>query len=334
MKRTDTEVLVVGGGLVGATLASLLGSRGVECTIIEAGAKPETARTFDPRALALTIASANILKGLGLWDRLPEDRIGYFRRMQVWDENGNGRIAFDCTDLHQSTLGYIVEQSVLQNTLDDALKYFPAVSVIRGETIMALEWQPDYTRVILSDSKPVKTRLVVAADGFSSMTRDLAGIDYLIHDYQQSAIASVVMTEYPHEDVARQRFLTNGPLAFLPMSDGNQCGIVWSTLPGHARQLVEMTEPEFNIALQEAFDNELGRIIDSGPRAVFPLKRARAARYCSDRVVLVGDAAHSIHPLAGQGANLGLLDAACLAQVLLEAKVNKKDIGSRLVLRK
>ena len=334
MTRFDAEVLIVGGGLVGSALAGLLGCKGVDCIIIEAGTRPEDIKAADPRALAITVATANILQNIGLWERLPDDRIGHFRRMLVWDENGRGRIGFDCSELHQSTLGYIIEQSVLQNVLDEVLRYFPSISVKRGETITELVWDEDCIRAGLSGSRSVTAKLVVAADGFNSQTRELAGIDYYIHEYHQSAVASVVKTEFPHDDVARQRFLTSGPLAFLPMAAQDRCGVVWSTLPDHAQQLVNMKKNEFNRILGDAFENTLGRIIDSGPRAVFPLRRARVGHYCIDRLVLAGDAAHSIHPLAGQGANLGLLDAACLAQVLMEAKSKNKDIGSRGVLRK
>ena len=330
----DAEVLIVGGGPAGATLAGLLGSKGVECIVIDAAPGSARTETIDPRALAVTLASANILKGFGLWDRLAGDRIGHFRRMLVWDANGKGRIGFDCADLGQATLGYIIEQSVLQMALDEIMNFFPCVSVYRNESVSALEWDTDGIMVIPENNKPLRARLVVAADGFNSVTRDLAGIDYYIHDYNQAALACVITTEFPHEEVARQRFLSGGPLAFLPMAVKNRCGIVWSTQPDYAAQLKEMETDEFNAALQDAIENILGRIESSGVRVVFPLKRARAAHYCKDRLVLVGDAAHSIHPLAGQGANLGLMDAACLAQTLLQARQQRKDIGNRNILRK
>lgn len=334
MKGLDAEVLIVGGGTAGATLAGLLGSKGVECIVCDAGKTTSVNETVDPRALAITVASANILTDFGLWDRLPAERIGYFRRMLVWDANGRGNIGFDCKDLSQQTLGYIIEQSVLQKALDDVMDFFPSLCVYRNESVMALEWDDDAIRVIPENNRPLRTKLVVAADGFNSRTRDLAGIDHLIHDYNQSAVACVVTTQSPHDEVARQRFLGDGPLAFLPMAVKNRCAVIWSTLPDRARSLAQMEADEFNLELQDAFANTLGQIQDSGPRAVFPLKRARAAQYCKDRLVLIGDAAHSVHPLAGQGANLGLLDAACLAQTLLLARQKRKDFGNRSILRK
>ena len=334
MSGVDAEVLIVGCGPAGATLAGLLGRKGIDCVVIEAADRAVDPDAIDPRALAITVASSNILNEFGLWDRLPPDRIGYFRRMLVWDANGRGRIGFDCTDLHQATLGYIIEQSVLQHTLNEVLDFIPSVTVHRGESLLELNWRNDHIEVVLANGGAVSSKLVVAADGFNSPTRDLAGIDYYIHDYDQTAVASVVTTEFPHEDIARQRFMTSGPLAFLPMAGTNQNAVIWSTLPAHARQLAEMKADEFHAELQDAIENALGRIRDSGPRSAFPLKRARAGQYCRDRLVLVGDAAHSIHPLAGQGANLGLLDVACLAQILLQAKGKGRDFGNRNILRK
>lgn len=334
MTGLDAEVLIVGGGPAGATLAGLLGSKGIECIVIDAAARPPLTDSADPRTLAVTLASAHILGGFGLWERLPAGRLGHFRRMLVWDANGKGRIGFDCDELGQSTLGYVIEQSVLQKGLDEVMDFFPSVTVYRNETVQALEWETDGIRVIPENGRPLRARLVVAADGFNSGIRDLAGIDYYIHDYNQTAVACVVTTESAHEDVARQRFLTHGPLAFLPMAAKNRCAVIWSTLPGRAQELARMEAAEFNVELQEAFEGTLGQILDSGPRAMFPLKRARAARYCKDRLALIGDAAHSIHPLAGQGANLGLLDAASLAQTLLQAGYKQKDIGNRSILRK
>ena len=334
MSGIDTEVLIVGCGPAGATLAGLLGRKGIDCVVIEAVDKAVDPEVIDPRALAITVASSNILREFGLWDRLPPGRIGYFRRMQVWDANGRGRIGFDCTELQQETLGYIVEQSVLQYTLNEVLDFFPSVAVHRGESVLELNWRSNHIDVVLANGESLSSKLVVAADGFNSPTRDLAGIDYYVHDYNQTAVAAVVMTEFTHDDIARQRFMASGPLAFLPMTGKNQCAVIWSTLPDHARQLMEMDADEFNTELQDAFENTLGRIQESGRRSVFPLKRARAGQYCRDRLVLTGDAAHSIHPLAGQGANLGLMDAACLAQVLLRAKDNGKDFGNRNILRK
>ena len=186
----------------------------------------------------------------------------------------------------------------------------------------------------LSDGREVSAKLLIAADGTGSKIRQLAGIDYDARQYGQTAVASIVRTELLHEHVARQRFLRNGPIAFLPLADQNRCGVVWSTTPGQAVELLDMDEARFQQTLADAFEGRLGAISDSGVRQSFPLQRAQARHYCSDRIALIGDAAHCVHPLAGLGANLGLLDAASLFQVISKARMKQRDFGSMTVLRK
>ena len=331
----DTEVMIVGGGPVGMTLAGLLGQQGIDCMVIEAVRREPAgpAGIPDPRALALTRASRQILTCFKAWKRLPPERLGYFRRMHIWDENGKGEISFDCEDLCESSLGYIVEQPVLQDTLFSVLEFIPSVSFCFGARPREIHCGSDAVTVSLNE-RSVRGKLLVAADGIHSGTRELAGIGYIVHDYLQTAIACVVRTELPHGETARQRFLSDGPLAFLPMSDQHQCGIVWSTSPDYAEQLLAMDTEQFNHPLQAAFAGTLGEILESGHRVGFPLQRAQAESYCRDRIALVGDAAHSVHPLAGQGVNLGLLDAASLAQVLLETRKKNRDLGIMRGLRR
>ena len=333
MPVLDAEVIIAGGGLVGATLAGLLGQQGVDCIVLVVGDRSRPPGSLpDPRTLALTQASRQILQTLNVWPRLPRERIGRFRRMHVWDENGKGEIRFDCEDLCEACLGYIVEQEVLQATLNQILEFIPAVTCRIGVKPVAIHSRDDAVTIELPDGQ-VRAKLLVAADGAHSGTRELAGIGHAVHDYQQTAIACIVKTELPHNDTARQRFLRTGPLAFLPMADPQQCGIVWSTDPGHADQLLTMAAGQFEHTLKTAFADTLGAVVVSGQRAGFSLQRAQAESYCKERIVLAGDAAHSVHPLAGQGANLGLLDAACLAEVLLQARKKNRDLGKMRVLR-
>lgn len=333
--RFDSEVIIVGGGPVGATLAGLLGQQGIECIVIEAGRRepPPAEGAPDPRALALTRASRHILAGFNAWKMLPPERLGRFRRMHVWDENGRGEIKFDCEELCEPSLGYIVEQAVLQDTLEKVLDFIPAVSCLNGDRPADIHWGSDAVSVRVGERR-LRGQLLVAADGIHSATRELAGIGYALHDYQQTAVACVVKTEQPHDETARQRFLSTGPLAFLPMFEQHQCGVVWSTGPDHARQLLAMDEEQFNSALNTAFAGVLGEIPESRRRVGFSLQRAQAECYCKNRLVLVGDAAHCVHPLAGQGVNLGLLDAASLAQILLAAKKKNRDLGMMRGLRR
>ena len=335
MNQLSAEVIIIGGGLAGNALAGLLGSRGLDCIIIEAGDKIKELdpKSRDPRALAITHASQCILDSFDVWQRLPEDRIGCFRGMHVWDENGTGKIEFDSADLCQPTLGYIIEQYVLQTTLEQAVGFMPEVNVYYNTKIQGIKWQEDAITVVLDNNEEISAELLVGADGVHSVSRELAEIGSVVHDYQQQAVACLVSTGLPHDNIARQRFLTDGPLAFLPMYPEQQCGIVWSTRPEHADVLMHMDEAEFNFTLQQAFDHTLGEVLHSEGRGSFPLRRAQARKYCKDRFVLIGDAAHSVHPLAGQGANLGLLDAASLAQLILKARKKKKNIASKRVLR-
>ncbi|MEX2525553.1 MAG: UbiH/UbiF/VisC/COQ6 family ubiquinone biosynthesis hydroxylase [Gammaproteobacteria bacterium] len=332
----EDDVLIVGGGLTGSLLALLLGRAGMHSTIIEANPAPpeREPESTDPRALTLTQATRNILESVDVWRRLPTERIGRFEHMEVWDEAGSGRVRFDCETVGAGELGYVVEQPVLQAALDRITDVHPGITFLRGVRVQQLQYEGERAEVTLDDGRRLNAALIVAADGIHSPTRELAHIDYRFHDYRQQAVACVVRTELPHDRTARQRFLKNGPLAFLPLPDPHDCGIVWSTEPGHARELLDMAAEDFQRTLGEAFEYSLGKILDSGPRGGFPLGRAQAECYCRGRLVLIGDAAHCIHPLAGQGANMGFLDAASLAEVLTAARDRKRDIGGHAVLRK
>lgn len=329
----SADVIIVGGGLAGATLAALLSRHEISCLLVEEHGSQPVAGRIDPRALAMTHASANILRFAGAWGLLPRERIGHFRQMQVWDRSGPGTIAFDSAELCESTLGYIVEQTLLEQCLRESTRAAGLISCREG-AVTEILIKDQSVEVQLQDGKLLSARLVVGADGARSQVRRLAGIAWPIHDYHQAAVACIVNTERPHEDIARQCFLEDGPLAFLPMARVDQCAIVWSTSPEHARALIQMEETEFNPVLAEAFTHTLGMITGSGPRAIFPLQHAQAETYCQPRLALIGDAAHNVHPLAGQGANLGLLDAASLAEVLIDARTRDKDPGAYPVLRR
>ena len=333
------DIIIVGGSVVGATFAAILKNCGMTCVVIEAESakkKPDMGdlASFDPRTLALTQASKNILQSASVWDEIPKDRLGCFRKMHVWDENGLGEVNFNSDGLCESIMGYIVEQKLVEAALESVLNSSDHVSWFRPVSAKLLDTEKDKICIGLDDGRQLSAKLLVAADGQSSTVRRLASINFKVHDYHQDALACVVETEHPHQQVARQRFLSRGPLAFLPMAHPNHCGIVWSTTAEQAAELKVLDEKVFNKTLAEAFAYKVGEIVAAGPRATFPLARAQAEEYCRPRLALVGDAAHRIHPLAGQGANLGLLDVACLAEVVLQAREKGRDVGALSVLRK
>ena len=331
----NTEVLIVGGGVIGGSMALLAASSGIECILVERNSSFATGTPpTDARTLAVSLASRKILSALQVWQQLPQEETGLFKHMHVWDENGTGNLRFDCADIGQSTLGYIVRQNVLVSTLESTLAQHQGVSVYYGAEPVTLGGNGKAIRVKLSDGREVSARLLIAADGVRSKLRQLAGMDYPVHQYKQTAVAALVTTAEDHGHTARQRFLTDGPLAFLPMADPRNCGVVWSTTPARAAQLLALEEAEFQRELADAFQHTLGVLTDIEVRQSFPLQRAQAQHYCSNRVVLVGDAAHCVHPLAGMGANLGLLDAACLSQVIGDAVMKGRDPGDTAVLRK
>ncbi len=342
----DTELLIIGGGVIGSVMALLAAARGMDCILVERNvqpttaaapaqdARPQDAQAQDARALALTPASRQILDTVQVWPLLAEQDIGCFRQMQVWDANGAGELYFDSAAIGLPTLGHIVVQSVLVQALEAVRATPPGISIHAGAEPVGLSDVGNAVRVALSDGRQVSAKLLVAADGTRSQVRRLAGIEYPMHSYRQTAVAGVVQTELQHAQVARQRFLTNGPLAFLPMADPNRCGVVWSTAPDHAQELLAMDAATFQRALGEAFEHTLGAISRVDLRQSFPLQRAQAQRYCSARIALVGDAAHCVHPLAGMGANLGLLDVAALCQVIGAARAAGRDPGGSVALRK
>ncbi len=333
-RPVDTELLIVGGGVVGGAMALLAAANGMECILVERSTPGATGTAAeDARVLALTPASRNILSVVRAWQQLAEQP-GLFKHMQVWDENGAGSLHFDSADIGQSTLAYTVRQNVLVHALETVRAGLPGVTLCAGVEPVGLINDHKAVRVTLSDGRELSTKLLVGADGTGSKIRQLAGIEYRVRQYRQTAVASIVRTEMSHGQVARQRFMTDGPLAFLPLAEPNRCGVVWSTAPGHAAELLAMDKAAFQQALAEAFEHSLGAVTDAGVRQSFPLQRAQARHYCSDRIALVGDAAHCVHPLAGLGANLGLLDVASLFQVIREAGTKGRDPGSTAVLRK
>ncbi len=333
------DVAVVGAGMVGATLACALAADGWSVALIEASPlvwPPEPVdREAEPdvRVSAVSVASERVFRNLGMWE-LAARRASPYSRMHVWDAAGTGSIHFDSAELPWSHLGHIVENDLIRSAALHALhRHHPdRVQVLGGTGVAGLQLGlADHVRVQLEDGGVLRARLAVGADGAQSRLRELAGIRVWQRAYDQQAVVATVATEAPHGRCARQRFMRTGPLAMLPLVDG-RCSIVWTTTAEHAEELVALEPTAFADAISEASEYVLGRVELSGTRGAFPLQMLQAREYVAQRVALVGDAAHAVHPLAGQGANLGILDVAALTAVLAAAGAPRADPGSPRLL--
>lgn len=315
--RLDLDVLIVGGGMVGATLALAL-SRQTDFRIGLMESRPPAdlpQQGFDLRVSAITRASERIFRHLDVWESMLSMRVSPYSRMRVWQEGGS--IGFDAQSLGEPNLGHIVENRVIVHALWQALIGQGVVELLAGKS--PIQYLPLTTGIEIETDRgdSFRTALLVAADGADSSVRSAMGIGVKGRSYGQKGLVSTVRPEMHHEHTAYQRFLPGGPVALLPLTDGH-CSVVWSLPEESADALLAMDEAEFLLRLEAAVEGRLGAFAAAGPRAAFPLRLQHADHYVEANLALVGDAAHSIHPLAGQGVNLGLLDAVALAQVLAE----------------
>jgi 2-octaprenylphenol hydroxylase len=330
------DVIVVGGGMVGAALACALAPHGIRVAVIEVREPQRTwpAGETANRVSALSRASQHVLEHLGAWPRMTALGVTSYRAMYVWDAGGSGHIRFDSAEVGEPDLGHIVENRVTQLALWERLEALESVTLLCPARVRGFELSEECARVRLEDGSELQAALLVGADGRDSATRERAGIVTHGWDYDQHALVANVVHELSHEATAWQRFRPTGPLAFLPLAGGRSSSIVWSTSPQQARELLELEQSAFCAELGKAFGHRLGRVVESGPKGVFPLRLQHAERYVQQRLALVGDAAHTLHPLAGQGVNLGFMDAAALADVVLEAAVRDRDPGALHTLRR
>ncbi len=338
----DYQVAVIGAGPIGLASALLLTSRAgyaaARIAVIDRRL-PETlehvrAAQMDLRVFALSRASEKILRACDAWRDIVATRAGPYERMHVWHADvpphGGDALVFDAAELGERDLGVIVENSVLQAALGDAARR-AGITLLTGE-LGGIEQRRDSLALDLRD-RTVTAKLVIGADGAQSQVREFADLGATRTDYGQTALVAMVSTTVPHAHTAWQRFLGDGTLAFLPLPDG-QSSIVWSLPTERADRLLGVAPEAFERELQSDFDGALGQVRLTSERLKFPLWRLSANRYVGSRVALVGDAAHVVHPLAGQGANLGLLDAAALADVLGEGLAQREDAGAERILRR
>lgn len=329
----DFDIIINGAGMVGATLALALGQSGRRVGLLEKQVPElnfDVQRPFDLRVSAINLASQRVFENLHAWPAMCEKRVSPFDAMAVNDSTGDGTIRFAASELAEPLLGHIIENSVIQTSLLETLANHPRVDFLSGRMLNAVQFDTDRVVLGFDQGDSLSAKLLVAADGAGSVTRRLAGIATTAEDYQQRAIVCTVRPEHSHQWTAWQRFLPTGPIALLPLLDGS-CSVVWSVDEGLAAQLEAQSDTEFTASINHAFTNQLGHLELKSQRLSFPLASQHAQQYVLPRLALVGDAAHRIHPLAGQGVNIGILDVAVLAQVLAENQ--HRDPGSIKVLR-
>ncbi|GLZ85020.1 2-octaprenyl-3-methyl-6-methoxy-1,4-benzoquinol hydroxylase [Metapseudomonas resinovorans] len=331
------DLIIVGAGMVGSALALALKDSGLDILLIDGSplsVKPfDPAGAFEPRVSALSAASQRILLRLGAWPGVLARRSSPYSDMHVWDGSGTGQIHFSASSVHADVLGHIVENRVIQDALMEPL-HDSGIGLMPGARLERMRRSGDDWLLTLVDGRELRAPLVVAADGANSAVRRLAGCATREWDYLHHAIVTSVRCAEPHQRTAWQRFTDDGPLAFLPLErDGEHwCSIVWSVTPAEAERLMALDDAGFCSELGRAFEWRLGDVLGADPRLCIPLRQRHAKRYVEEGLALIGDAAHTIHPLAGQGVNLGFLDAAVLAEVLQHAAGRGERLADERVL--
>ena len=330
----DFDVVVAGAGMIGCTCAVAMAQSGVRVALVDPGPiNFKRSRPIPIRVSAINLATENILRALGAWSVLKAESLSPFRQIDVWDAGSPGQITFSAADAGLTHLGHIIENEAITAALITRLSQLNTVSCFAGDSIETFKSDHDGISIALASNQSINAKLLVGADGAESRVRSLAEISVEKTPYNHQAIVATVSTELPHRETARQRFLDTGPLAFLPLQGGSS-SIVWSCSPQRFDELNALDDAAFSAALTEASEHRLGTITLASSRSSFPLINQHANQYIAPRIVLVGDAAHTIHPLAGLGANLGFADAAALAEVIDNTYHTGKDIGIRPLLRR
>ena len=345
MNIQSFDLAIIGGGMVGLALACALADSDLNVAIIE-GRTPNLTPNdqHDIRVSALSQASKNLLTRLDVWSSIAAGRCQPYQAMDVWDSDSFGKISFDAAELRSDSLGTIVENSAIQAALWQRAQQISNITIFDPYHCKSIAFGDKEAWLTLQSTDPdnqeqpsLTAKLVVGADGANSWLRNKADIPLTSWDYGHHALVATIETDLNHEQTARQVFLPEGPLAFLPLAgnhgEKNLSSIVWSLSPELAQELSQCDEIEFNRRLTTAFDNRLGYCQLKSARGVFPLKMRYARSFAKQRIALIGDAAHTIHPLAGLGVNLGFLDAAALAQTVLANHQQGKDLGELANLR-
>ena len=344
--QSNFDIVIVGGGAVGSAVASLLGQitktaqsakQQLKIALIESSEPPQfDLSKVDPRVAALTEKTRLIFEQIGIWNKVVDKRACAYKAMNVWDAEGTGRITFDCQQVQQPNLGHIVENSALVSSLVEQLKQQPNIELYCPANIVDYQLQQDSITLTLDNHSVLSAQLLIAADGANSAVREHFQFATKQWDYGQHAIVTTITTENPNQLTAWQRFMPTGPLAFLPLNnigDNYCCSIVWSQDTKEAKRLMALEDKDFCKELSRASEHCLGQVLKIEKRHLIPLRQSHATDYVMPRVALIGDAAHSIHPLAGQGANLGFSDAQVLAEQIAKAFAQDLDLGDVSVLK-
>ena len=363
MDKADFDIVIVGGGMVGCALACAIAGnehcKGLNIALLEAASesankkaneKPESdSEKFDSRVVALSNKSREFLQTLGVWQSLSLQRHCPYKEMFVWDGEGTGSIRFDCHDIRENQLGYIVENNIVIAALRKKIAELENVQFIYNARVSDIQFEVIGERPLQEiavsvdgDTQTIKTRLILAADGARSNVRDMAGLPTREWDYGHSAIIATIETEKSHDYTARQRFTSSGPIAFLPLLDEAlssakstaYCSLVWSAETDLATALMALNDEEFALKLGAAFEEKSGKVLSVGTRHCIPLRQRYAKSYIRQGLALVGDAAHSIHPLAGQGVNLGLYDALAITDEIARSQVRQFPLEDFSILQR
>ena len=329
MSRRDRfDVAIVGAGVVGSAAALRLAAEGLRVAIIEAHEPAAwVAAAPDLRVYAFAPDAQALLETLGVWAQVVSARAHPYRHMRVWDAAGGGELAFDADQMGRSQLGHIVEHSLLVDRLWSAVSRHPSIEKFCPDKLVGMDQDDEQVSLQLDSGAHLRASLALGADGASSRVRESLGIESRQHDYGQHGVVAYASTQLPHQDTAWQRFLGTGPLAFLPCSDGRS-SIVWTLPSAEAERMLALDDARFCDELTRAFDARLGEITAVSERKAFALRRHWVEPMLVGRVALVGDAAHVVHPLAGQGVNLGLRDVASLGDVVAAARAQGRDFSA------
>ncbi len=332
--RGNSDVVVVGGGMVGAMTALAFAQCDLTVTVVEKKAPAEfDTLQHDIRVSAISHATLEMFKAVGAWQTMQSTRVCPYRRMLVWDSASSARTRFNSSDIGYHQLGYIVENSLIQTALWQQLQQLSNVDIQCPAMITSLDLQEDEAILNLDSGETLRCGLVVAADGSQSAVRSLAGIEVDGESYLQHALVATVTTEIEQQDITWQRFTDTGPQAFLPLT-GNRASMVWYHRAERVAELKALPEAAFIHQMESEFPEQLGKLLSVEQMGSFPLQWSHARQYVLPRFALVGDAAHAVHPLAGQGVNLGMLDASALVQCVVEGLGKGKGVGDIRALRR